>query len=323
MRDNALQKLKAAHSELFENSHLPQNWNDFSPIKITPPNYIHKNLQTTGAINPVLSNQSSFKDFELVAQYIVNGSIQHKRSARIYGYMGDHAGAPKEESSSNTIEFAGFYLPFHYHLRCWGIYIFFDGMLDLAIEIYNTDKTTISPLDAIEAARFFIYSHEYLHFQVECFATRLELAHRKPFCICGFRDMYIKTFGSDSCLEESLANAYALQETKKKFKNEQIFKALFDCVKKSLPGYRLGIEYHEKKDFDVGRSRFSEDNVCNCLQHPKIFPPSGNLIAPLKSINPEFWQPTSGWYAPILNLKPRVKYLVHKDSLKYLASLNF
>ena len=31
MRDNALQKLKAAHSELFENSHLPQNWNDFSP----------------------------------------------------------------------------------------------------------------------------------------------------------------------------------------------------------------------------------------------------------------------------------------------------
>ena len=135
--------------------------------------------------------------------------------------------------------------------------------------------------------------------------------------------MYNKTFGTNLCLEESLANAYALQEIKKKFKNEQIFKALFRCVKNSPLGYCLGIEYHENKDFDIGRSRFSEDNVRYCLQHSKIFPPSGNLIAPLKPMNPEFWQPTSGWYAPILNLKPRVKYLVHKDSLKYLAGLNF
>lgn len=322
MSDNALQKLKAELPQLFENSNLPQNWNDFSPINIKRPNYIHKNLQTTGVLNPILSNQSSFIDVELAAQAIVNRSIPYKYSAGIIGYLENHAGAPKMDPPT-SIEARAFYFPFHYHLGCWGIYILFDGMLQLAEDIYNFGKATISPIDAIAASRLFLFSHEYFHFQVECFATRLELAHRKPFCICGFQDMYINTFGRDSCLEESLANAYALQEIKKTFKNEQIFKALFDCVKNSLPGYRLGIKYHEMKDFDIGRSRFSEDNVRYCLQHSKIFPPSGNLIGPLNSMNPEFWQPTPGWYAPILNLKPRVEYLVHKNSLEYLASLNF
>lgn len=323
MRDNALQKLKAELPQLFENSNLPQNWNDFSPINIKRPNYIHKNLQTTRVLNPILSNQSPFIDVELVAQNIINGSIPYKYSPAILGYPEDHAGAPKE-GPSNSIEALAFYFPFHYHLRCWGLYILFDGMLKLAKDIYDFGKTTISPIDAIAASRLFLYSHEHFHFQVECFATRLELAHRKPFCIYGFEDMYNKTFGTNLCLEESLANAYALQEIKKKFKNEQIFKALFHCVKNSPPGYCLGIEYHENKDFDIGRARFSEDNVQHCLQHPKIFPSnSGNLIGQLNSMNPEFWQLTPGWYAPILNLKPRVEYLVHKNSLKYLASLNF
>jgi len=107
-----------------------------------------------------------------------------------------------------------FYLPFHYyHPVWWGVYLWGPGVDYLAQQIQARAPQHIEDALAWQAAKFFLYHHEAFHHQAECFATRLELTHRRPFYKTGFERIYQRTLMTDDCLEEGLANARALEKT--------------------------------------------------------------------------------------------------------------
>jgi hypothetical protein len=155
---------------------------------------------------------------------------------------GAHAGAPAPAVDPPMMpppECFAFYLPFHYyHPTWWGVYLLLEGVRWLAHEIVRRSGGQVPINDAIRAARIFLYYHEAFHHKTECFATRLELTHRKPFYKTGFERLFQKTVGTDECVEEGLANATALESTKKSMRDEQIDRALTGYVKGSPPGYR-------------------------------------------------------------------------------------
>lgn len=310
MSDNALQKLKAELPQLFAPVSAT-NWHeDFFKTEINKPEHVYGTPEKTEQLDSNSSDPSSFIDLELAALDLLRGPIFSFETPS--GHIGNHPGAPIIDfpPGKPPTDALAFYIPFHYNPDCWGIYIHFDGMLFLAQKIFNFDQSKISPIQAIIASRLFLYSHEYFHYKVECFASRLELSHRTPLYIGGFSKLYKNSLQSGSCREEALAEAIALQVIKNKLKHGFINKALNDIVKNGLPSYCDGINFINKKIFHIGQSEFSEQNIHECF-------PS------MAAINPLLWQEFSHGYSALTNIKPRVNYLVQANRLPSLRGVRF
>jgi predicted RNA binding protein YcfA (HicA-like mRNA interferase family) len=193
-----------------------------------------------------------------------------------------------------------FYLPFHYyHPKWWGVYILFEGMQWLTAEIMRRSKGKVSVRAATRAARLFLYYHEAFHHKTECFATRLELTHRKPFYKSGFERLYQKWVGTVDCREEGLANASGLKDTFKATKNSIIDQALVGYVQDSPPGYDQG-DIIRGKFYQV-RGILAEENQNICLPH-------------LAKKHPEVWRTAPHMFDGISNIKGRVNYVIPRHS---------
>ena len=65
-----------------------------------------------------------------------------------------------------------FYLPFHYFYPIWwGVYLLYEGVLWLAHEIVRRSGNEVSPRQAFEAARLFLYIITKPSITAECFYT--------------------------------------------------------------------------------------------------------------------------------------------------------
>lgn len=216
---------------------------------------------------------------------------------------GAHAGGPityDDPTKMPPPECLAFYLPFHYyHPTWWGVYLLLDGVVWLAGEIIRRSGGKVSPENAVHASRLFLYYHEAFHHKTECFATRLELTHRKPCYKTGFERLYQVTFKTELCLEEGLANASALNDQRVKQIDPATDKALEGYVLDSPPGYDLGVSIRE--DLLSVRCKFAEQNQRFSL--PQL-PPK----------DPEVWRTAPHLFDGIANIKSRVNYVMHKDS---------
>jgi predicted RNA binding protein YcfA (HicA-like mRNA interferase family) len=220
-------------------------------------------------------------------------------------FSGTHAGAPSpfsDKTKAPSPDSLAFYLPFHYYYPdWWGIYLLFDGVVWLAKQIQIHSAGRISGPFAIQAARLFLYRHEAFHHKTECFATRLETTHRKAFFKAGFERYYQSTLGTDDCLEEALANAYAYGEVLKKITAfPELEPALADYIKASPPGYRKGVDVAAAK-FQPTKNKFAEENqrVCN---------PS------LPHKDPDVWDFGTHMFDGITNIKSQVNYIIPRGS---------
>lgn len=220
-------------------------------------------------------------------------------------FSGTHAGAPSpftDKTKAPSPDCLAFYLPFHYYYPdWWGIYLLFDGVVWLAKQIQIHSAGRISGPFAIQAARLFLYRHEAFHHKTECFATRLETTHRKAFFKAGFERYYQSTLGTDDCLEEALANAYAYDEVLKKIRVfPELKPALADYIKASPPGYRKGVDVAVAK-FQPTKNKFAEENqrVCNPLLPPK---------------SPDVWDFGTHMFDGITNIKSQVNYIIPRGS---------
>lgn len=220
---------------------------------------------------------------------------------QIFG--GSHSGSPvpyTHQPFTPPPDCLAFYLPFHYyHPKWWGVYLLYEGVLWLAGEILRQSGRSVSRLHAFQAARLFLYYHEAFHHKVECFATRLELTHRRPFYKTGFERYYQKTLGTTDCLEEGLANTCALKDTYNKLKSKKIDSALATYVDHSPPGYDQGNVF--RPDFLSVRCRLAEDSHQMSLPH-----------MPRK--NPEVWRTTPHLFDGISNIKGHVNYIIPRNS---------
>ena len=216
---------------------------------------------------------------------------------------GAHSGAPLPYTNRDRMpppDCLAFYLPFHYYYPTyWGIYLLYEGVEWLAGEIVRRSGGQVPRHTAMQSARLFLYYHEAFHHKTECFATRLELTHRKPFYKTGFERLYQKTFLTDACLEEGLANASALKDSDSKLKDSAVNKALEAYVLANPPGYDQGVRI--RGQFQPVRCEFAEENQRICLPH-------------LPGKDPSVWRTAPHMFNGITNIKSRVNYLVPRSS---------
>ena len=216
---------------------------------------------------------------------------------------GAHAGGPIPYHDRDRMpppDCLAFYLPFHYYYpNYWGVYLLLEGVVWLACEIVRRSEGIVPHSNAMQAARLFLYYHEAFHHKAECFATRLELTHRRPFYKTGFERFYQKTFGTVDCLEEGLANASALRDSAGKLKDRCVDEALEAYVLENPPGYDQGVRI--RGEFQTTRCKFAEANQHICLPH-------------LPAKDPAVWRTAPHMFNGITNIKSRVNYLVPRNS---------
>jgi hypothetical protein len=223
--------------ELFAGKELPENWDDDLIIVSVPDvELITETERVTlreepgiwaedsdlEALNDPGPDEGEMLD-DLGPEYIDSSLPPPTPSPEVLQVLGGiHGGAPMPYTDPTRMpppDCLAFYLPFHYyHPDWWGVYLLYEGVLWLAAEIMRRPNNEVWRRQTFEAARLFLYYHEVFHHKTECFATRLELTHRKAFYKGGFAQYYGQTLGTADCLEEGLANATGLTETSKKTK---------------------------------------------------------------------------------------------------------
>jgi predicted RNA binding protein YcfA (HicA-like mRNA interferase family) len=197
-----------------------------------------------------------------------------------------------------------FYLPFHYfYPDLWGVFIVTERLRGLWRGLQMISDYELSDAEAYRAARFFLYYHEAFHHNVESFATRLEVTHRQAVYRTGVQQVFEDTFGTDDCLEEALANAYAFRRTIKKFskKTEVVSSVLRAYIEGQPEGYRRGVDYIEDEAYHAARRKLSE------AFHNASFP---SLI----DRRPKIWSLFGHGYRGIANINSYTNYLISKDS---------
>lgn len=126
-----------------------------------------------------------------------------------------------------------YYVPFHFSPRHHGIYIHEEGLQLLghllyswsrdsdrlrqaridsgvATETHTDDFEPLSSLkDGIELALEIFLRHEWYHYQIELLTGYVEDARDETHYVDYWQKIYDQTFPDSSCVEETLANAYA------------------------------------------------------------------------------------------------------------------
>lgn len=300
-----LKILNAELPELFQLRGLSPSWDEeLIIVAIEDPELVSSE-------SPLGDNRITFNrnptdaDLEEIGSNFIQPGAQPPELSTIILELfgGAHSGAPVSYVDPNKMpptDCLAFYLPFHYYYPdWWGVYLLFEGVVWLAGEIIKRSGGTIDRRRAMEAARLFLYYHEAFHHKTECFSTRLELSHRKPFYKTGFERLYQDTIGKPICLEEGLANATALIDGKKKLRDIAVDEALAGYVNDSPPGYDRGNAIRPK--FDSVRCDFAEQNHHICLPH-------------LPSKSPKVWRTAPYMFNGIANIKSRVNYVIPRSS---------
>jgi predicted RNA binding protein YcfA (HicA-like mRNA interferase family) len=298
--------------ELFQNCSLAPNWDDSLMVfpLVDPGMVTSEENDTQEELNGTRKQFDKKSEEEYALEKIGPELILDIQKiptlppAVAHASKETHAGRPiSYDKAMNTPapDCLSFYLPFHYyHPDSWGVYLIYEGVLWLAGEIVRQSGSRVSRRSAFEAARLFLYYHEAFHHKTECFATRLELTHRRPFFITGFKKYYKDTFNSGASLEEGLANASALDDCLNKMPSlRDINTALVKYVENSPPGYDRG--NYLRQDFFSERCRFAEDNHKVVLPH-------------LPQKNPEMWRTAPHLFHGISNINSRVYYIIARNS---------
>jgi hypothetical protein len=294
--------------ELFATKELPENWDEGLIIVPVPDvELVTTKLEPTDphGLPEGFRDDAEGQMLDLFGpEYIDLGIAPPVPYTEIIQVLGEsHGGAPvpyTDRSKMPPPDSLAFYLPFHYYFPdWWGVYLLYEGVEWLAAEIIGRTNSQVSRRQASEAARLFLYYHEAFHHKTECFAIRLELAHRRAFYKAGFEQYYRETFGTADCWEEGLAMAGALKETWKKLRNPIIDNALGAYVAQCSLGYNQGNKF--RRVFEDVRCEFAEKNHHFCL--PQL---------PVK--DPEIWKTAPQLFRGIANIKSRVNYVLPRNS---------
>lgn len=107
------------------------------------------------------------------------------------------------------------YQPIHFFGPRWGIFIREVGMLECARRVgstlppwlRSTHRPSLLAKALVRAAFSALFLHEQYHHKTESFAIRLHVVERRPVYPTYHRDVYRRTAGTASQIEEGLANA--------------------------------------------------------------------------------------------------------------------
>ena len=290
--------------ELFATIKLPTEWTeDFVFIPIEQPDALR--VDTTGTLAPQ-------EEIDFESALVVDFSAELDAPPRSPSGVSLSYGGPGAPVSLNLgapfppPDALAFYLPFHYfYPTWWGVYLIAEGVAHMAQRLVAISGGQLGRGEAVEVTRLFLYHHEAYHHMVECFATRLELTHRRPLYKDGFERLYRRLLGTGDCAEEALATAQAFRSTVDTFKAFPAKKVVVAHVLRVWidgmpPDYRGAINILTKTRFDRAQDDFAERNQAEAVGG--------------KPIHSAAWANFPHAFRGIGNVTSRVNYIVPRDS---------
>ena len=216
--------------------------------------------------------------------------------------------------------YIGFYRPFHFWPRSWGIYLNKRMINREGAEIfaYNNRRNVVPGLTFQDARRlsfFHTYFHEMYHHKFELLGTKFEMSLRKPVYTECFHKFYCETLDTDYCLEEAFANVFGLNKAikymyDKQFLNypkSEIKQLLREAILYNAPrGYRVAYEITGLDDQDAEKyfeNQFLEILLDFC--HRTLF----NNQAPV-AVDPMTWDIFTYRLDPLINSNNTVTFVV-------------
>ncbi len=174
-----------------------------------------------------------------------------------------------ESESEAHWDIVAWYQPIHFYGYDWGIRITENGLRQLARRlhhelIHNFGVTAPSGaglsryLKALLRTCFALYyRHELYHHKTECFGLRLHVVEQKDCYVQYEQNVYQPYKGTDSQLEEALANAYMYRRFDA---SRWIPKVMGEALRSHLrrtfaynpPGYRKAVDYLTDGRFEQG-----------------------------------------------------------------------
>lgn len=202
-------------------------------------------------------------------------------------------------------ELYAFYLPWHFFPNnIWGIYLLVEGIEALGRDILGASGGWLTRKQSNHVARLFLFHHEAYHNISETFAARLEVSHRQPCYLGGFRQVWQSSF-ANGLHEEGLADAYAYHKVAKecfadfmptgpqrKWKRRVAGAALRNIIRQSAPPYSSAQHMLTPRRFASAQSEFQEANHGACMLGPSasadIWAASGHSMHPSLQRNKGF-----------------------------------
>lgn len=161
------------------------------------------------------------------------------------------------------------YQSMHCYDHDWGIYIRESGLKALALEFAHLlpcdECEQIEVLeqhmrDCLQAAFMLMYLRAHFHHKVESLALRLHVVKDHHVYVNYLDNVYRKTFGTDQCLEESLACADMYRRIKNAVYLPKTGKPVFAIIQQYLqnrfesldpPGARQALAYLDDEAFEL------------------------------------------------------------------------
>lgn len=295
MAINDLDLLRSELPTLFTDYALPSDWEE--QWAFIPDDLYEQHIHADGA--PSAEWDGCFAQFESLTT--PESGDNRFPGAPVSGFGGGKVPPP---------DALGFYLPFHYfHPTWWGIYLVAEGISALGEYLRALSPGVLSCEEAESAAKAFIYHHERFHHMVECFATRLEIAHRQPIYRTGFEEVYLEGLAKSDSLEESLASAHgyselfasAFRSPHEDEKREAVLFGLYSYMMESPPAYRGATHFTTKTPFLRGRNALAEASA-------------QESIPGLAQASPSLWQSFSHAFTGMSRANSRLNYVVRRDS---------
>jgi len=200
------------------------------------------------------------------------------------------------------------YQPIHFFAHDWGIYIREDCVLRQARIIGRfvpkgvRRSSSLAGLAKclIRASIYAFFLHEHYHHKIESLALRLHVVDRKSCYLPYTTKVYNATKGTDSQLEEALANADVYFRLDSEPYRSWITSDVVEVTKRYLarrfpndpPGYRMATNYLSQSAFDAGENMLHSqvhEASLTPLQSPREWNIATRLTQSLFKVTDNIW----------------------------------
>jgi hypothetical protein len=150
--------------------------------------------------------------------------------------------------------FSSWYQPYHFLPRTkWGIHIRYSSVKNIAAHFCRSCPTLKGDeVDSTRAAFLYVYIHQLFHHITENASSLMEIiAGKQTIYERYYSDVYVKSFNSNECIEESLANRFLVEWTNECHSEKEFLKKE---LLRQADGYKYFMTYINA-DFRKGKRR--------------------------------------------------------------------
>lgn len=179
----------------------------------------------------------------------------------------------------------GMYLPFHYFRDCWGIYLFKDNIQSRVTVLHEIFKDKIDRDTLLRMYEYAVYRHELFHYQVERFATKIEIIKQQRIYGPSRRINQVFKKSAD-WLEEALAESSVVNSKLVPNRTHLSPKLVKEIYERDLQDMPDGYKHYKCKKYkgEKNAHRHFATQICRF----RLIPKKNEYLTEMVSIKNEF-----------------------------------